>query len=292
MTLEELIGQDHTLIGKGRYIRSLQHNSLVVDVEEQVFYWNSKQIFGGIYDWLTKVKGIPHAEAKRYKTDKPASIFDRAIETKKSDVVAYPDLVEVFYERGKGHREYWYDVRGYTESTVDNFRLGYSGSGWYTIPIFMDGLFRNFQCRRADSKIMRPWYKDVGALPFNFAILNICSMVVLTEGPVDAIMLRQNGVPAVSQTSGAGSLAIYRQYFSRFSGLDKIYICYDNDVAGDEGAFRLAHLFGDRAKVYNMWDFDKGYDITDFFKAGGTAEEFMGLMNVKGKRFYEWTLDV
>ena len=293
MTLEELVGQDYTLIGKGRYIRALEHNSLVIDTEEQVFYWNSKQIFGGIYDWLTKIKGISHAEAKKYKVDRPASIFDRATENKAvSDIVVLPELVETFYNLGKNYREYWYDKRGYTDRTIENFRLGYTGNGWYSIPIYVDGLFRNFQCRRADSKVMRPWYRDLGALPFNFAMLNICSTVVLTEGPVDAIMLRQYDIPAVSQTSGAGALAVYRQYYSRFLGLDKIYICYDNDVAGNEGAFRLARLFGDKAVVYNLWDFDKGYDITDFFKAGHTAEEFMGLMNGKGKRFYEWTLDI
>ena len=287
MRLEDLIGRDYTVTGNGRYLKTLEHDSLVIDTDSQVFYWNSRELYGDTYIWLTKVKGIPHEQAKKYKRELPSSVFDRHVEDKKDAVVVLPDLVEIFYNIGKNHREYWYDVRGYTEETVDGFRLGYSGTGWHTIPIFVEGAFRNFQCRREHSRIMRPWYRDMGALPFNFGILNVCSEVYLTEGPVDAIMLRQHGLPAISQTSGAGGVKVYGRNFSSFSSISRVNIVYDNDKAGNHGSKEVAKLFGEKATIYNLWDFDAGFDVSDFFNAGNSVDDFVKLVEEKGKKVYE-----
>lgn len=288
MNLEELIGQDYTITGKGRYLKTLEHDSLVIDTERQRFFWNSRNLYGGIYDWLIKVKGLSHEEAKEHKLQEPALLFDRAVEHKKDSIVVMPELVEIFYNLGKQHREYWYNERGYTDETIDRFKLGYSGTGWHTIPIFVEGLFKNFQCRRENSRMMRPWYRDLGALPFNFGILNICSEVFLTEGPVDAIMLRQNGLPAVSQTTGAGARNVYGKYFEKFAKIEKVFIIYDNDKAGNHGAKQVAGVFGEKALIYNLWDFDESYDVSDFFKDGHTVDELLNLIETKGRKPYEW----
>ncbi len=266
MDLKELIGQDFTITGRGRWLRTLEHNSLVIDSQRQIFFWNSRGISGDAYAWLTRIKNIPPVEARRAVASEETVVFGKVpAKVEKASVVVHKDLVEIFYNNGKDSREYWHYIRGYTDETIDRFRLGFSGK-WYTIPIFVDGDFKNFQCRRESPKRVRPWYKGIGALPFNFSSLQFADWVVLTEGPVDAIMLRQHGVPAVSQTGGAGCWK--PEWTPYFKDINRVYIVYDNDEAGYEGARRTAQAFGTKAKIYNMWDSVDGHDVTKFFKEG------------------------
>jgi DNA primase len=278
-TVEEIISQTHELEGNGRFLRAIEHDSLVVDRKRQLFFWNSQGIYGNAYDWLIKVMGMSEQEAK-HAIIAEDDIFSKSYTTHtQGHVTPMPELVEIFYNYGKGYREYWYDIRGYTEETVNRFRLGYNGE-WYTIPIIVDGDFRNFQCLHHNPKGRKSWYIGLGALPFNFAILKLTDWVVLTEGPNDAIMLRQNNIPAISQTGGAGTWKnMWLHYFMK---IKQIFVTYDNDEAGNEGVKRVIKNLGiDRTVAYNFWDFDYGFDVSNFFQKGGTAEGFMNLIREK-----------
>lgn len=286
MKLEELIGEDYLITGSGRYLRTREHDSLVIDTKEQIFYWNSKAIFGTAFDWLTKVKGVSReTAAKRLK--QAISVFDSATIKKESSIeqndkpVPFADLVDIFYERGKNNKDYWLNYRGYTEETIENFKLGFSG--WcYTIPVYVDGIFRNFQCRIMEPKASFSWYKNTGPLPFHFSVLRFNDWVVLTEGPPDAIMLTQNGIPALSHTGAAGYWN--NEWINYFITKKLIYVVYDNDEAGKYGSKKVSEALGiGRTKIYNMWDFPDKYDITDYFKNGGTREEFLNILKKKSK---------
>lgn len=285
MSIEDIINKTHELHGKGRFLRAVDHDSLVVDRKRQLFFWNSRGIFGNTYAWLTKIMGFSIQEAKNAIATTEDILFPVSYTThKKNDVTPDTDLVEVFYLRGKGHREYWCDVRGYTEETVERFRLGYTGK-WYTIPIYVDGHFKNFQCLRHKPKGRKAWYVGMGALPFNFATLRFTDWVVLTEGPVDAIMLRQNNIPAVSQTGGAGTWN--NEWLHYFIHLHEIFIVYDNDEAGNRGAERVAKNLGvDRTRIYNYWDFDAGFDTSDFLQKK-TKREFLETLKEKAVNVWQ-----
>ncbi|MHA2274253.1 MAG: toprim domain-containing protein [Candidatus Kariarchaeaceae archaeon] len=291
MRIEELISNDQELIssGKGRYLRGAVNDSLVVDIEKQVFYWNSRGIAGNSLDWLTKIKMMPIGDAYKVLGSQGDTLLPILYyEREKKDFVVSPSLVDSFFDFGKTNRDYWLYDRGYTHSTIDYFRLGFTGE-WYTIPIWVNGRFKNFQCRKPEPKRMRPWYKGMGALPFNLDILSLGSkFCVLTEGPPDTIMLHQNNIVSISQTVGSSGWKVYRKYYMKFYPLDFIYICYDNDKAGDSGSVELAYqLFGSRAKIYNFWDFDEGYDVSDYFNNGGNKEEFMLLLQDKSRYPHE-----
>ena len=279
MSIEDIIGQTHELHGRGRFLRSTDHDSLVVDKQRQLFFWNSRGIFGNAHDWLVKIMGFSIQEAKNAVSNSEDNFFSVVCTTrKKDDVTPDSDLVETFYLRGKEHCSYWYDVRGYTKETVERFRLGYTGS-WYTIPIYVDGAFRNFQCLRYKPKGRKAWYIGLGALPFNFSMLRFTDWVVLTEGPVDAIMLRQHNIPAVSQTGGAGTWN--NEWLHYFIHIKEVFVIYDNDEAGNRGATRVAKNLGlDRTRIYNYWDFEDGFDTSDFFKKG-TKREFLEIIRDK-----------
>lgn len=276
MQLQDVIARDYTLVGNGKWLRTLEHDSLVIDVEAQRFFWNSRNIYyGTIKDWFEKVKH------QRY-TDNFVNVVEEETPVDTPPVVPSPELVNLFYKYGKHNNDYWLNKRGYTEETIDKFRLGYNGE-FYTIPVYENGNFVNFQCRKDNPKTVKHWYRGVGPHTFNFSILRQTDYVVITEGPVDCIMLRQNNIPAISQTSGSGDVRLFVKNFHHFYNIKNIFIVYDNDEAGNTGANKVGKVFGSRAKIYNMWDFTPKYDITDFFKDGNSKRDFLSLISAKSK---------
>ena len=133
-------------------------------------------------------------------------------------------------------------------------------------------------------KIMKHWYVGIGPHSFNFSILKLTNWVVITEGPVDAIMLRQNDIPAVSQTGGSGFWD--RNWNPLFAHKKRIYIVYDNDDAGKFHGNKVACQWG-RAKCYNFEGYPDKYDITDYFKNGGTKDTFISLLEKESKYGYQ-----
>lgn len=282
MRIEDVISQDYRLRGSGRYLKGVKHDSLVVDLEKQIFFWNSKEIAGDIYAWLTKIKGYTSESARDYiGKNFPAAMINYRPKKSGDNIVVNPNLVDAFFNLGKHYREYWYS-RGYSDFTIDMFRLGYSGD-WYVIPIFINGKFRNFQCRTPDKK-MKHWYRGIGPLPFNMDYIRNKSWFVLTEGPVDAIMCMQNGIPAMSTNTGAGYFE--PQWVGELPLLERVYIAYDNNNAGKKGARRIGKLFGNYAKIYCFDGYSDGYDVSDYFNDGGDALSFMGKLE-HGKFWFQ-----
>lgn len=279
--LLDVIAEDYKIVGTGRYKKTDEHDSLVIDTVKDVFYWNSRDIAGDLFDWYVKVKGLSVSEAKQlvYKTP---YIATKVYKPEYKKVNVNDGLVDAFFNLGKKHRKYWYE-RGYTDSTIDLFRLGFSGE-WYTIPIFVDGKFRNFQCRKPD-KTMKHWYKGIGPLPFNMDYIKDLPIWVLTEGPVDAIMCMQNGIPAMSTNTGAGYFDT--AWISNFRNLERVYIVYDNDEAGVKGARKVGKIFGLRARCFTFSGLRSGYDIGNYFVEGGTAIDFWKLVEKEGKYWFE-----
>jgi hypothetical protein len=285
--LENIISEDFTLLNTDkRFSKTQQHSSLVLDRQKDIFYWNSKNIIGNVYVYLIKIRGYTKSQALEVmkSVDENPFLFIGEEEEKKEEVVQYSPLVEIFYEYGKKYGDYWHDKRGYTNDTIAEFKLGFTGT-WYTIPIFENGKFVNFQARKDNPKTIKHWYKGVGPHSFNFSILKITNWVVITEGPVDAIMLRQHNIPAVSQTGGSGHWD--RNWNPLFATKKRIYVVYDNDDAGKYHGNVVANQWGRRSKVYNFEGQLDKYDITDYFKAGGTRDSFMALLEKESKHACE-----
>lgn len=281
--LENLISEDFTLLNTDkRFSKTQQHSSLVLDRDKNIFYWNSKNLTGGVYCYLTKVRGLTKADALQVmkSVDENPFLFVNVEEKEPEKVVQYSPLVDIFYEYGRKYGNYWHDKRGYTDTTIAEFKLGYTGV-WYTIPIFENGKFVNFQARKEVPKTVKHWYVGVGPHSFNFSILKLTNWVIITEGPVDAIMLRQNDIPAVSQTGGSGHWD--RNWNPLFATKKRIYVVYDNDYAGVVHGNKVAYQWGRRAKVYNFEGQLPKYDITDYFKNGGTKDSFMELLEKESR---------
>lgn len=287
--LEILIAKDFTLTGNedSKWAKTIEHDSLVIDREKNIFFWNSRDIAGDALIWLTRIKGYSFPEARKilsdYKDYEGTFVYTIKSQKTDEDVVVYPRLVDIFWEQGKNKRKYWYK-RLLTDETIDKYRLGYHNE-WFTIPIYIDDTFRNFQCRKdiPDKKI-RPWYHGVGALLYNSDILPLVSDVIITEGVVDAILLSQLGFPAISHTMGSSFDEGWHKYFANLRNIT--YIA-DYDDAGIKASYKVAEILGkERVKVLTFEGFTEKYDTVDFFRDGNTIEEFRKLLK-SAKKVYE-----
>jgi len=286
--LKELVGEDYGLTGYGNWFRAREHNSLVIDYESGIFFWNSKELIGNPKDYLTKVRKMSETDAieylKMYGDDTQVSTF--YVEKVEEDApVIYQKLVEILWTTGKTDRKYWYD-RLITDATIDRFKLGFY-KGWYTVPFFYGDQMVNIQKRRDEpEKRIKAWYRGVRPVLFNRDIMNITSMVVMTEGLVDAILLNQYGIPAISKVGGSSTWN--DEWLKFFDRQKRIYLVFDNDEAGRKGAIRFASKLGEyRCRVYTFEGYPEKYDIIDFFRDEGTAEEFKDLVFNNSKYSFE-----
>ncbi len=67
----------------------------------------------------------------------------------------------------------------------------------------------------------------------------------------------------------------------------RIYIVYDNDKAGRNGAVKAGGQLGNVAKVYTFEGYPEKYDVTDYFKDGGSAKEFKERLKSDSKYSFE-----
>lgn len=289
--LRTLIEEEYEFlqVNNSRYLKTREHSSLVLDTEKDIFFWNSRNIAGNALTWLTKINGLSFEQAQKKLSDYKVSPLDgiTSYVYRGETVVVLPELVDVFWEAGKHtlHREYWYN-RGINDRTIDRFRLGWH-NGWNVIPIFVNGIFVNFQMRRdePDKRVMS-WYKGIGSKLFNSDLLKLTPSVIITESPTDAIILQQHGFPAVSHTGGASGWNI--RWFPYFIYLKNIFILYDNDEAGVKGARKVAEHLGEyRCRVYTFEGYVDKFDAGDFFLGGGTSEQLTQLLETESKYSFQ-----
>lgn len=262
-----LIEKDFELRDYGTYSKGVMHDSLVVDHIKNYFYWNSLELRGNALDWLTIVKGLPVVDAVKQLKEIAGDIPKQKVFEYPTEINIYPKLLDLFYELGKDKREYWYS-KGYTDATIDNFKLGYTGK-CYVIPIIFNGVLLNFQCKvpatENKPKKIWGWASGLGVLPFNFDVLSGTNSTFIIESPGDAINVSQAGFSAVSQNGGSNNWN--NEWNKYLINQREIIICYDNDEAGFLGATRLAKRFEDRARIL-VWDdrFRPKYGAGDFLK--------------------------
>lgn len=179
--------------------------------------------------------------------------------------------------------DFLYNERGYTKETVVRFKIGYDG-GRITVPIYAEnGLCMNVRRYlpkgKGQNKMInfKAGYGKARLYPIENLKQDI---IILHEGEMDSILANQLGFNAMTTTGGAGTwLMSWTELFR-----DKIvYICYDIDAGGKDGAQKVAKaLHGVARKVFVVnlpLTEPKNADITDYFiKHGYTIEDFKLLL--------------
>lgn len=172
--------------------------------------------------------------------------------------------------------------RGLTREVIDHFLLGWSG--WrITIPITNgDGEIVTFKLAKdpedtSDSpKMLMP--PGSTAELYGWEWLNTPPpRVIVCEGEFDRLVLESRQFPAVTSTGGAGSF--HADWATALRAIPEVFICYDRDAAGDQGANRVARLLP-TAKVVTLPDeVGAGGDISDYFvRLGHTPADFEAVL--------------
>lgn len=178
------------------------------------------------------------------------------------------------------------EERGLRKATLREFQIGWDGQR-YTLPIRdeNDALVnvRRYKPKaRQHSQKMVSWGTGWGeGRLLGFDILSDDSIedVVLAEGELDYIIARQYSLPCVTHTSGS---AVFKLEWAKWFKGKRVYVAYDEDKAGNQGAMKVAQtLKGYAEGVYRvkLGTGIEGGDITDYFtKVGGDPDSFRVLM--------------
>ena len=179
-------------------------------------------------------------------------------------------------------QKYLLEERGLDKDVLETFKVGVDTKGRITIPLYEDAKLVNFRYRKnpKDTSDAPKYTQESGckSVLFNGDILGNPNVrnVYLTEGEFDAMQLIQRGFSnVVSVTLGATSFK--KDWAEKFDQVQKVYICYDNDTAGVEGANKVSSTLGEaKCKIVQL---PKGInDITEFFQKGKGKKDFLDLV--------------
>lgn len=128
-----------------------------------------------------------------------------------------------------------------------------------------------------------PWAKGYGqAKPYRFGPETAGAAVVWTEGEKDCEAGRAAGLPAVSNTCGAGSARRVAESLPAEVLPAEVTTLFDADEAGDKGAAGLAEALAARGVPVKVatWppDAPDGYDVADALRDGYTADDLRALL--------------
>ena len=175
----------------------------------------------------------------------------------------------------------WSDVALNKEMAV-----GYTSTGKLQFGIYYNGELRHIKNHKGRQ------YGDASNKVYPEAVLdkgNSDSYLWITEGEKDAITALCHGIQAVTFTSGAGAVP---KDISKLERFKNIVICYDNDIAGSEGAMKVARKMNlnypdINIKVFKWIDKVDKYDLTDFFRDKGTVDQLFLNLDKHGYSFGE-----
>ncbi len=166
--------------------------------------------------------------------------------------------------------------RGLDEETINKFSLKEEDK-IIKIPYYGEsGKILFYKCRSKYSKNFWYYPKDINLSIYNsWNLKSYKDYVVITEGEIDCLTLLQFGINAVGSP---GAALFKKDWIKLFDYIDKVYIAFDNDIAGIEGAKKLTEEYFSNRDTYNILiPRDKGTkDINDLtMKLGYKKDDFL-----------------
>lgn len=172
---------------------------------------------------------------------------------------------------------------GITADVRAQLRLGYNGAGIDFPVIVYDEILdvRNYKPDRNPKVLGKAGSKNL-ILPFDLWRED-ARPTVLVAGEKDMAIARVHGFNSITFTGGEGSFP--KLFKHSFKGRH-IYIVYDNDAAGRDGAGKAAHFIKEAGGTPYIVDghyatcTEKGEDLWDFFmKYGKTARDLQAIFD-------------
>lgn len=221
--------------------------------------------------------------------DSSAMVVTKSVKEVKTP--AFTDVRDFNYNLVNNEPKYieYLHNRWVSDKAISYFKLGIK-QGAITIPIVnKEDTVVNIRYR-CNPLVKRPedmpkYRAEPGCKSclFNERVLNQRpSSMFVTEGEFDAMCLWSLGITnVVSVTGWAHNFDTERA--TALEWVQQIYLCFDNDTAGREGAYKVAEMLGiwrcKLVKLPSLWDGKT--DITDYFtKHKKTKEDFMQLVEI------------
>lgn len=209
-------------------------------------------------------------------------VIDLVSEMKHLELKDALDYLDPNYEPIKISSKDFLKNRGLTDETVEKFKLSVVNDA-IAIPLSTGVKYRRINPTGKDER----YYQKAGTTTCIFKTQEAHKKVILVEGEFDAMLMWQiAGYPVWSFSTGAATDA--KKFVEEFKDMEKIFIAYDNDDAGEEGAKQLAQTLGIdrcfRLEVPKAF----GKDWTDYFIYGQVKENLDVLL--ADARSYDSTL--
>lgn len=185
------------------------------------------------------------------------------------------------------HRQY-FNNRGLSDEIIDTALLGEAevdGFTWLSIPIFDENkrvIFFKLRRLPEEDETNPTKYRYTAGSDANLYSIELLKdlinePVIITEGELDCLVLRDWGYKAVSSTGGAGTFKNkWVEYFDKASA---IFFAFDNDEVGTREVVKHAKLFKNKdVYIVDIPKINGIKDITDFRTSLKTKEDFESLL--------------
>lgn len=173
--------------------------------------------------------------------------------------------------------------RRFSMEAINHFKLGVSeedGILWLWYPYIYKGTAINVKKRSlppADKRFKRTPGGESTLL--NEEIFDTKpEEIILTEGESDCISLWSAGVHNVVGVS-IGAEGINTKWIDQLDKIGRIYLAYDSDEAGTDGAYKMANRLGIE-RCYRIVLPPSIKDVNSFFMMGYTGKQFLDLMSM------------
>jgi len=249
------------------------------------FYLNSQTGFcychkcgnsGGIYTVMKALGDLANILEVGKQADEPKPTINIEEEMRKV-VLAHDNLL---------HDEavlYYLRKRRFSEAAMMKFVLGVSeenGIKWLWFPYI-----RNHKLYNIKKRALPPADKDFRRLYGGESILYNADVldsddfdyIIITEGESDCIALWSAGIPNVVGAT-VGAKGVKNEWIQSLDKFGKIYLAFDTDMAGKDGAARFAKRLGIE-RCYHLKLPPNYKDINKYFMSGRTLDEFKVLMD-------------
>lgn len=201
--------------------------------------------------------------------------FDRAVFDHHSTALGY--------HRGLPQRirTYLMEARGLSDDVIHCYLLGWNGFR-ITIPIKnREGHIISFRLARDPEDSSSPKMLSTPGSRVTLYGQEIFGSqperIIICEGEFDRLVLETKGFHGVTSTGGAG--AFPEEWARFFFGIPEVYVCFDLDDAGRQGAERVARFIQHARIVTLPAEVGEKGDLTDYFvRLKHTAADFEALL--------------
>jgi hypothetical protein len=252
--IQNLISITETLSGTGRWLKGIEKSSLVVDTEENKFYWNAAGESGDIITWvmdhlplnpvsleIDKANGQTGCKfttalaflEKLLSGSAPQNYLYKPVQKEK----IFPSIQKATEYHNNLLKDAeaqakWHD-RGIGEWHWNKWMLGYKYNHWgrgpaLSIPFFEDGELKTIRHRiinPVDSRRYLPELEGSGSWVFNIDILKEKPKELwIIEGEIKYLVASSYDISGIAIS---GIQILPDRYLEQLGQCEKIYVCPD-----------------------------------------------------------------